>query len=65
MLDSDAISDSTKHTDYFLKNGIKVRNIIPTDNDAGEMGFKKVNELLKNAKQTGWDDLVLSKLNNI
>ena len=65
MLDSDAISDSTKHTDYFLKNGIKVRNIIPTDKDAGEMGFKKVNELLKNAKQTGWDDLVLSKLNNI
>lgn len=65
MLDSDAISDSTKHTDYFLKNGIKVRNIIPTDKDAGEMGFKKVNELLKGAKQTGWDDLVLSKLNNI
>ena len=65
MLDSDAIADSTKHTDYFLKNGIKVRNIIPTDKDAGEMGFKKVNELLKGAKQTGWDDLVLSKLNNI
>jgi hypothetical protein len=37
MLDSDAIADSTKHTDYFLKNGIKVRNIIPTDKDAGEM----------------------------
>jgi len=65
MLDSDAIADSTKHTDYFLKNGISVRNIIPTDKDAGEMGFKKVNELLKGAKQTGWDDLVLSKLNNI
>ena len=65
MLDSDAIADSTKHTDYFLKNGIKVRNIIPTDKDAGEMGFKAVNELLKGAKQTGWDDLVLSKLNNI
>jgi hypothetical protein len=29
------------------------------------MGFKKVNELLKEAKETGWDDLVLSKLNNI
>ena len=65
MLDSDAIADSTKHTDYFLKNGIKVRNIIPTDKDAGEMGFKAVSELLKGAKQTGWDDLVLSKLNNI
>jgi DNA primase len=65
MLDSDAVDDSTKHTEWFIKNGIKVRNIIPTDTDAGEMGFKKVNELLKDAKETGWDDLVLSKLNNI
>jgi DNA primase len=65
MLDSDAVDDSTKHTEWFIKNGIKVRNIIPTDKDAGEMGFKKVNELLKDAKETGWDDLVLSKLNNI
>jgi hypothetical protein len=48
-----------------MKNGIKVRNIIPTDKDAGEMGFEKVNELLKGAKETQWDDLVLSKLNNI
>lgn len=65
MLDADAVDDSTKHTEWFIKNGIKVRNIIPTDKDAGEMGFEKVNELLKCAKETGWDDLVLSKLNNI
>jgi DNA primase len=65
MLDSDAVADSTKHTEWFINNGIKVRNIIPTDKDAGEMGFEKVNELLKDAKETGWDDLVLSKLNNI
>jgi DNA primase len=65
LLDSDAISDSTKHTDYFIKNGINVKNIIPTGKDAGDMGFEAVRELLKGAKQTGWDDLVLSKLNNI
>jgi DNA primase len=65
MLDSDAVDDSTKHTEWFQKNGIKVRNIIPTDKDAGEMGFQKVNELLKSAKETSWDDLVLAKLNNI
>ncbi len=65
MLDSDAVGDSTKHTEWFMKNGIKVRNIIPTDKDAGEMGFQKVNKMLKDAKQTNWDDLVLSKLNNI
>ena len=65
LLDSDAITDSTKHTDYFIKNGINVKNIIPTGKAAGAMGFKAVSELLKGAKQTGWDDLVLSKLNNI
>ena len=65
MLDSDAVEDSTKHTQWFQKNGIRVRNIIPTDKDAGEMGFEKVNEILKGAKETTWDDLVLSKLNNI
>ena len=65
LLDSDAITDSTKHTDYFIKNGINVKNIIPTGKDAGDMGFKAVSELLKGATQTGWDDLVLSKLNNI
>jgi DNA primase len=65
MLDSDAVDDSTKHTEWFIKNGINVRNVIPSGKDASDMGFEKVNELLKGAKQTGWDDLVLSKLNNI
>jgi DNA primase len=65
MLDSDAVDDSTKHTEWFIKNGINVKNIIPSGKDASDMGFEKVNELLKGAKQTGWDDLVLSKLNNI
>ena len=65
MLDSDAVEDSTKHTEWFQKSGIKVRNIIPTDKDAGEMGFRKVNEILKSAKETTWDDLVKAKLSNI
>ena len=65
LLDSDAVDDSTKHADYFIKNGIKVTNIIPDGIDAGDMGFDKVNELLKETKETGWDDLILSKLNNI
>jgi hypothetical protein len=29
------------------------------------MGFQKVNEILKSAKETTWDDLVMAKLNNI
>ena len=65
LLDSDAVYDSTKHANYFIKNGIKVKNIIPDGMDAGDMGFDKVNELLKETKETGWDDLILSKLNNI
>jgi DNA primase (bacterial type) len=65
LLDSDAVDDSTKHANYFIRNGIKVKNIIPDGMDAGDMGFDKVNELLKETKETGWDDLILSKLNNI
>ena len=65
MLDSDAIEDSTKHSEWFIKNGIKVKNIIPTGKDAGELGYKRVNELIKTTTETGWDDLVLSKLNNV
>ena len=65
LLDSDAVSDSTKHADFFIKNGIKVTNIIPTGKDAGDMGFDEVNDLLKKTEETGWDDLILSKLNNL
>ena len=65
MLDSDAIEDSTKHTDYFMKNGIKVKNIIPNGKDAGELGYDKVNNLIKSAEETGWDTNILAKLNNL
>ena len=65
LLDSDAIDDSTKHSDFFIKNGIKVKNIIPTDKDAGEMGFTDVNKLMKETEETGWDDLILTKLKNL
>ena len=65
LLDSDAVEDSTKHANYFIKNGIKVKNIIPEGGDAGELGFDKINNLLKETEETGWDDLILSKLNNL
>jgi DNA primase len=66
LLDSDAVDDSTRHAEYFIKNGIKVTNIIPAENsDAGEMGFDKVNELLKETEESDWDDIILSKLNNL
>lgn len=66
LMDSDAVEDSIKHAEYFIKNGIKVKNIIPNgESDAADMGFDKVNNLLKQTKKTGWDNLILSKLNNL
>jgi hypothetical protein len=65
ILDSDAVSDSVKHSEYFIKNGISVKNIIPKGKDAGDMGFDAVNDLVKNANITEWDSLILSKLNNL
>jgi len=66
LLDSDAVDDSTQHANFFIKNGIKVKNVIPNGGkDAGELGFEKVNELLKETEETGWDDLILTKLNNL
>ena len=65
LLDSDAVSDSTKHTQFFINNGIKVTNIIPNGKDAGDMGFDEVNKLMKETEETGWDDLILTKLNNL
>jgi hypothetical protein len=29
------------------------------------LGFDKINNLLKETEETGWDDLILSKLNNL
>lgn len=65
LLDPDAVSSSIKHTEYFLKNGITVNNIILKDGDAGELGFEKINRIIKESKETKWDDLILTKINNI
>ena len=51
LLDSDAVDDSTQHAEYFIKNGIKVTNIIPEDMDAGDMGFDEVKLITKDAKE--------------
>lgn len=65
FLDSDAIKDSTKHTEFFIKNGIRVKNIIPkSDVDAGDIGFDKVNTTIKETNEMRWDTLILDKLKN-
>jgi hypothetical protein len=65
LMDPDAIMTSIKHSEYFIKNGISVKNIILTDIDAGDLGFEKTTRLIKESKETMWDDLILTKLNNI
>lgn len=65
LLDPDAVSSSTKHTEYFLKNGITVNNIILKDADAGELGFVKINQIIKESSETKWDDLILTKIHSI
>lgn len=65
LLDPDAITESVKLSEYFISNGIHVKNIIPHDVDAGELGFEKVNELISTSPETLWDDMVLTKIKSI
>ena len=45
-----------------MNNGITVTNILPTEKDGGDMGFTKVNKILKETKNTGFEDIVSQKL---
>jgi hypothetical protein len=65
LLDPDAVKNSVNHSEYFIKNGISVKNIILTDGDANDVGFEGILELIKKSNETNWDDLVLTKINNI
>jgi len=65
LLDDDAIIDSSNYTDYFMKNNIKVRNIIPEEKDAADMGFENTTNLIKQTEWSRWDDIVTTKLKSI
>lgn len=65
VMDPDAVMASIKHSEYFIKNGIRVKNVMLKDTDAGELGFEKTNSIIKETKQTNWDDLILTKIQNI
>ena len=65
ILDKDAQSQALYYVNYFMNNGITVTNVLPTEKDAGEMGFSKVNQKLKDTKKTAFEDVVLQKLEGL
>ena len=62
LLDKDAQEQALYYVVQLGNQGIKVRNIIPSDKDAGEMGFSKVNHILKESKETDFTDVIKQKL---
>lgn len=65
LLDDDAQEQALRYTDYFMKQGISVTNIIPTDKDASEMGFKHINDKIKTSKKSKYEDIISQKLNSL
>lgn len=65
MLDDDAQKQALYYTNYFNKQGIITKNIISKSKDASDMGFSKVNRLIKETKRTEYGDIITQKLNNI
>ena len=62
ILDKDAQSQALYYVNYFMNNGITVTNVLPTEKDAGEMGFSKVNQKLKDTKKTAFEDVSVTKI---
>tara|TARA_Y100001937_G_scaffold39539_1_gene56177 strand:+ start:8167 stop:9108 length:942 start_codon:yes stop_codon:yes gene_type:complete len=65
VLDKDAQDQALYYVNYFMNNGITVTNILPTEKDAGDMGFTKVNKILKETKNTDFEDIVSQKLQGL
>ena len=63
LLDRDAIKDSIKMIDGFMKNGINVYFVNIKEDDPSDMGFYKTINLIKDTKLTSFSDLVRMKLN--
>jgi len=65
LLDKDAQDQALYYVNYFMNNGITVTNILPTEKDAGDMGFSEVNKMLKKTKKSGFEDVISQKLMGI
>ena len=63
LLDRDAIKDSIKMIDGFMKNGIDVYFVNLKEGDPSDVGFEKTINLIKETKQTSFSDLMRMRLN--
>ena len=63
LLDRDAIKDSIKMIDDFMKNGINVYFVNLEEGDPSDIGFEKTINLIKETKQTSFSDLIGMRLN--
>ena len=62
LLDRDAIKDSIKMIDDFMKNGIGVYFVNIKEGDPSDIGFIKTINLIKETKQTSFSDLMRMRL---
>ena len=63
LLDRDALKDSIKMIDDFMKNGINVYFVNLEEEDPSDLGFYKTINLVKKTKQTSFSDLMRMRLN--
>ena len=63
LLDRDAIKDSIKMIDGFMKNGIDVYFVNLKEGDPSDIGFEKNINLIKKTKRTSFSDLIGMRLN--
>ena len=63
LLDRDAMKDSIKMVERFMKNGIDVYFVNLEEGDPSDVGFEKTINLIKETKQTSFSDLMGMKLN--
>ena len=63
LLDRDALKDSIKMIDDFMKNGINVYFVNLEEGDPSDYGFEKTINLIKKTNQTSFSDLMRMRLN--
>lgn len=62
VLDTDALRETIKMAEHFMKNGVKVYVVELTGKDPSELGFVKTHELIKKSTPLTFPDLMKLKL---